>query len=177
MIYPHDIIVYLSLFEGLNKGKTYQNLSDIIGIKPSQIHSSVINGTKNRILRSTGNKGSLSEIQCQSLVLAEFIAYAVPLLFPLHPGPIRRGFPTGSDASPLGEHFPKRDIPWVWADPKGTMEGSEIVPIHKSIPQLALKEKSLGDWFHIIEMIRGGNPREKSFCMDWIKMRINQPAL
>jgi hypothetical protein len=174
MIYPHDLIVYLSVFEGLNKNKTYQKLSDFIGITPSQVHASVMNGLENRVLKTSGNKGTLSEIGCQTLVLAEFLTYVVPLVFPLRLGPVRLGIPTGSDAAPLSEHFTKREIPWIWPDPQGKARGSEIIPIHKAIPSLALKDKALGDWFHVIEMIRGGNPREKSFSIEWIRGRMKR---
>ena len=90
-----------------------------------------------------------------------------------------------------GEHQPLKDVfvyscgfvdgrpatlpgspPTVWPDPKGEIRGQAFLPLYRSAPKAALKDKKLYELLVLVDAIRGGRVREKDLAVKEMQKRL-----
>ena len=86
-----------------------------------------------------------------------------------------RGMPTGHAAAPLIDTFiSDGEPPPVWPDPQGEVRGISFSPLYKSAPKAARVDSGLYELLVLIDVIRGGQARERNFAINEIKKRLTQ---
>ena len=170
MLKPQDIFVLLKLVTIADKKWVYNKMAVELGMSSSEIHAAC--------------KRALSAglaIQRDGVImpnirnLEEFITSGLKYVFYPVRGEMVRGMPTAHAADPLLELFVSDNEPSpVWPDPKGTVRGMAFMPIYKSAPNAAKRDKELYKMLALIDAIRGGRARERNIAIKLIKKRFSQ---
>lgn len=108
--------------------------------------------------------------------LFEFLVHGLKYVFPIEPGDVSRGMPTGYAADPLRDQFlsSKDELVPVWPDPEGEVRGIAVQPLYKTAPMAAKKDKRLYEYLVLIDAIRGGRARERSMAIEILAKRLEQ---
>ena len=105
--------------------------------------------------------------------LLEFLQYAVQYLFPAQFIPKARGVPTGLAAPVFADfsHDPElqdlivADAPLqVWPSHLGSVVGVGVLPLIANAPSIASLDPSLYRWFALVDVLRGGDVRARTFA-------------
>jgi hypothetical protein len=83
-----------------------------------------------------------------------------------------KGLPTAHSAPPLASHIRSSGEEFVWPDPQGKVKGQEISPLYRSVPEAARKDPKLYEILSLIDALRVGRAREKSFAKQEIESRL-----
>jgi len=105
--------------------------------------------------------------------LQEFAIHGVKYAFPAEIGRASRGLPTAIGAPLLARHFEATEGPVpVWAYPEGTTYGFEVIPLHPSVPKVALKDEGFYDVLALVDALRVGAAREREISINELKARL-----
>jgi hypothetical protein len=109
-----------------------------------------------RALRMVGSGGFVNKRSLLGLLVA-----AAPFVFPAPVGPIDRGIPTAASAAPLTSVFPEAtgELALVWPDAHGTMRGSTLEPLHRSVPDIAGRSAEFYADIALVDGLRLSDPR------------------
>jgi hypothetical protein len=141
-------------------------LSKELGISASEIHASVRRGIAAGLIAAESKLPMRKPLQ-------EFLLYGVRYAFPAKEGSLARGMPTAHAAPPLAEHITSDELPPVWPDPKGTVKGHAVEPLHPSVPFAARLDPGLYECLALIDALRIGHAREQKLAEDELKLRLN----
>jgi DNA-binding transcriptional MocR family regulator len=156
----------------------------LIALKIQSLQDQAVDVSQRRLAEDTGV--SLSEVSaaCRRLedagllspgkrrvvgaALLEFLVHGLKYVFPIELGDVSRGMPTGYAAKPLCDQFlsSKDELVPVWPDPEGTVRGVALLPLYKSAPMAAKRDKRLYEYLALVDAIRGGRARERGKAMD-----------
>jgi hypothetical protein len=168
-----DVLLVLKLFSDGGRSRSFAALGEELDMSASEVHAA-----RNRA-REAGLVHPLEDRVVPS-ALEEFMLHALKYLFPVKPGGPTRGMPTGFAAPPLVKAFRqsvKEGEVWVWPHPEGTMGGSEIRPLCRSVPQAAQRDPGLYEWLVLADVLRGaGRARERRIAVDQVKRRLADHA-
>ena len=106
----------------------------------------------------------------------EFLVHAIKYVFPIEPGPISFGVPTGISA-PAHEKMVvsnKEDV-YVWPSLAGKVRGQSISPLYPKLAEAALKDSNFYDLMSAIEIIRFGRAREKRLAENFLAKKLKHP--
>lgn len=146
---------------------TLRSLSASIGLSKSEV-SNAIARCRDAGLLCNDFETSLPRVNRHALLaIAE---HALKFFFPVAPGPIVRGIPTGFAAPVLSKYLKSAgELVQVWPDPSGDTRGQAIEPLYKSAPLAIRQDRSLYDYLALIDAIRVGGPRESSVAVGLLR--------
>jgi hypothetical protein len=109
--------------------------------------------------------------------LRNFLVHGVPYAYPASPREITRGMPTGWAAPAMsGNLSAPEQIPPVWPDPEGQVQGAAVQPLYRSVPHAARGDRALYDLLALVDALRFGRARERNFAEREISHRLHVAA-
>ncbi len=165
-----DIVVALKLSLGAAK-KSYADLGQALGMSASEVHAAVRRlGAAHLIDPET------KEIRRE--VLRNFLVHGVPYAYPASQKEVTRGMPTAWAAPAMSSRFSTSDqLPPVWPDPDGRVQGSAVEPLYASVPGAARRDPALYDLLALVDALRIGRARERNLAEEEISRRLNVHAI
>jgi DNA-binding Lrp family transcriptional regulator len=163
---PQDVVVALKLsLEGARS--SYADLGRELGMSASEVHAAVRRlGEANLVDPET------KEIRREAL--RNFLVHGVPYAFPASPKEVTRGMPTAWAAPALsGKLSVSEQIPPVWPDPDGRVQGAAVQPLYYSVPGAARRDPALYDLLTLVDALRFGRVCERNFAEKEITHRLN----
>jgi DNA-binding Lrp family transcriptional regulator len=163
---PQDVVVALKLSLG-GAQLSYAELGQELGMSASEVHAAV---------RRLGDAHLVDpetrEIRREAL--RNFLVHGVPHAFPASPKEVTRGMPTAWAAPALsGKISASEQIPPVWADPDGQVQGAAVQPLYSSVPGAARRDPALYGLLALVDALRIGRARERSLAEKEITHRLN----
>jgi hypothetical protein len=64
--------------------------------------------------------------------------------------------------------------PPVWPYAKGSVRGISFLPLHRSVPEAAMKDPKLYEMLALLDAIRDGRAREREIAVRELSTRIDQ---
>jgi DNA-binding transcriptional MocR family regulator len=169
MLNGQDIVVLLKLV-GHGEAWTVRSLEDDLGISRASVHRSLQRLSYAGLYDLDRRRTNLSQAE-------EFLVHAVKYMFPPELNGETRGVPTAWAAPPLSDELaPQSDLPPVWPDPKGRQRGIALAPLHPAAPQLARRDRQLGERLALIDAIRMGDARIRSLAAKLLRHRLLQAS-
>ena len=161
---PQDIVVLLKIIAHGDKPWQQIPMANELCFSQSEMSRSLARSKHSGLLDDSGRK-------VRRLALMDFLEHGIAYVFPQHPGPLVRGIATSHSALPLKDQI-QSDEHYVWPSAKGKLKGQSIVPLHKSVPDAALKDALLYEMLSLVDAIRVGSVREKKLAVAELKQRI-----
>lgn len=166
---PQDVIVALKLCLGAGE-LSYAELSKDLGMSASEVHAAVRRLMEARLLDPETKRVRLEVFQ-------NFLVHGVPYAFPASPKQLTRGIPTAWAAPALAKKFSAAEqMPPVWPDPEGQLQGAAVKPLYPSVPGAARRDPELYDLLALVDALRIGRARERAIAIKEIGERLNQYA-
>ena len=135
---PQDIVVALKLTVDADHS-SYAGMGKALGMSASEVHAAVRRLVEARLIDPETKKVRL-------VALRNFLVHGLPYAFPAIPKEITRGMPTAW-ASPAmsGKISSSEQLPPVWPDPEGRVQGASVQPLYPSVPGAARRDPKLYD--------------------------------
>jgi DNA-binding Lrp family transcriptional regulator len=166
---PQDILVALKLCLSAAK-QSYADLGESLGMSASEVHAAVRRLMEARLIDS-----DTREVRREAL--RNFLVHGVPYAFPVNPKEITRGIPTAWAAPAMaGKLSVSEQIPPVWADPNGRVQGASVKPLYASAPGAAQRDRELYDLLTLVDDLRIGRARERSIAEKELTNRLKAHA-
>jgi hypothetical protein len=164
-----DVMVALKLSLGAER-KTYADLGRDLGMSASHVHAAVCRLAEARLLDPETN-----EIRRESLLT--FLVHGVPFAFPAREKEVTRGMPTAWAAPAMAGKFShSHQLPPVWPDPDGSVQGAAVEPLYASAPGAARRDPALYDLLALADALRIGRARERKMAEEEISRRFDVHA-
>ena len=97
--------------------------------------------------------------------------------FPAEIGTLTRGIPTGVSAPPLKSKFiQSTPSPFVWPYGEGVVVGVSIAPLHRRVPEAALRDPKLYELLALADAARGSRIRERQLAQEERTVRLGNHA-
>lgn len=120
-------------------------------------------------------QGASPEERLNRSALLEFLLHGIRYVFPAEKGALTRGVPTGYAASPLKEFIATDGEPIpVWPHAEGPVRGYSFSPLHKNVPQAALRDARLYELLALVDALRDGRARERDLAGRELKIRLEE---
>jgi DNA-binding Lrp family transcriptional regulator len=104
----------------------------------------------------------------------EWLSFGVRYMYPQIRSGYGRGVATAWSCPILQSEVLSPSPAIVWPAPGGDTEGELVQPLHGSIPVAAINDEGLYRVFSLVEVIRGGKPRELNIARRLLKELIQQ---
>ncbi len=154
---PQDVVVALKLCLGA-EGESYAELGQSLGMSASEVHAAVRRLEDARLV-DAGTREVRREALCK------FLVHGVPFAFPVHAQEVTRGLPTAWAAPVMADKFQAAEqIPPVWPDPNGKVQGAAVRPLYPSVPGAARRDSALYALLALVDALRLGRARERQFA-------------
>jgi hypothetical protein len=169
MLRPQDIVVLLKL--SLESGRPpYLQLANELHLYPSEVYASIKRARASHLIQ-----GMAPEERLNRTALLEFLLHGIRYAFPAEKGALTRGVPTGYAAPPLSQSIvADGDPPPVWPYAEGPVRGYSLSPLHKNVPQAALKDPGLYELLALVDAVRDGRVRERDLAGRELKQRLEE---
>jgi DNA-binding Lrp family transcriptional regulator len=166
---PQDVVVALKL--ALSAGhSSYAELGQALGISASEVHAAV-----RRLMQARLVDPETKRVRREAL--RDFLVHGVPYVFPANPKEVTRGMPTAWAAPLMADKFDASDqIPPVWPDPQGEVQGASIQPLYASVPGAARRDPELYQLLALVDAMRIGRARERALAEKEIAQRLTAHA-
>jgi hypothetical protein len=163
---PQDILVALKLcLDGA--GLIYADLGKDLGMSASEVHAAVRRLGEARLVDP-----ETREIRRE--ILRNYLVHGVPYSFPANPKEVTRGIPTAWAAPALAGKFgASEQLPPVWPDPDGQIQGVSVEPLYLSAPGAARRDPALYDLLALVDALRIGRARERSLAEKELELRLS----
>jgi DNA-binding Lrp family transcriptional regulator len=169
-IKSQDIVVALKLALGEGRA-SYASLGKDLGLSASEAHAAVRRLTEARLLDPETERVRVEALQ-------NFLVHGVPHAFPVSPQQVTRGMPTAWAAPVLaGKFAADGQLPPVWSDPEGKVQGAAVKPLYSSVPGAAQRDPALYDLLALVDALRIGRARERTLAEKEIGKRLNHHAV
>lgn len=166
---PQDIVVALQLSLGA-PAQSYAAMGEALGMSASEVHAAVRRLGEAKLLDP-----ETKEIRRSAL--RNFLVHGVPYAFPVSPKEITRGMPTAWAAPAMGALIQdKSQLPPVWPDPDGKVQGQAVTPLYPSVPRAARKNLELYALLAWVDALRIGRARERKFAEDQLTEHVGHGA-
>lgn len=158
---PADLLVMFKAAAHPDQRWTYAALAESLGMSASQVHRSVQRAVTAGLAVMRG-RGDWSPVRP---ALIEFAVHGVRYVWPVQPGPVKRGVPTSFGVAPLASRVvaAEGDAP-VWAHPAGSHKGPTLLPLTRAVPQAALADPALHRLLALLDALRAGRARERQMA-------------
>ncbi|WP_294639354.1 hypothetical protein [uncultured Aquabacterium sp.] len=165
---PFDFVLAIKIAVNKDKDFLIAQLAEEFGVSLSTVHGALKRGVAARLLsRSSG------PLRAVPSALQEFAISGLKYAFPAAVGRSTRGVPTAIGAPILARHFEATDAPVpVWPHPEGKVFGFELVPLHPSVPKVALKDAALYEVLALVDAIRVGTAREREIAVNELQAKL-----
>jgi hypothetical protein len=67
-------------------------------------------------------------------------------------------------------------LPPVWPDPEGRVQGASVQPLYPSVPGAARRDPKLYDLLALVDALRFGRAREREFAEKELNQKLNGHA-
>jgi hypothetical protein len=162
---PQDVLVALKLSLGGSR-LNYADLGVALGLSASETHAAVRRLIEARLLDPVTH-------QVRREALRNFLVHGVPYVFPVSPGAITRGVPTAWAAPVMaGLINSSEQIPPVWPDPAGSVQGATVQPLYASVPRIARQDPELYGLLAWVDALRLGRARERKIAVEEISQHL-----
>ncbi|WP_181432102.1 MarR family transcriptional regulator [Pseudomonas jessenii] len=150
-----------------SEGYSLRALSASLGLSKSEVSNSMVRCRESGMLTNDYDTG-LPKVNRRELL--KITEHALKYFFPVKPGAMVRGIPTGFAAPALSKSIKSAGglIP-VWPDALGTERGQAIVPLYKTVPEAVKKDRILYHYLALADAIRLGGPRESGVAVNILK--------
>jgi len=164
-----DVLVALKLsLSGLKE--SYAELGKSLSMSASEVHAAV-----RRLIEARLIDPETKEVRREAL--GNFLVHGVPYAFPANLKEVTRGMPTAWAAPVMiGKLSAIDQLPPVWPDPNGRVQGSSVEPLYPSVPQAARNDPALYDLLALVDALRVGRARERNFAEKEISQRLDVHA-
>ncbi|WP_449101780.1 MarR family transcriptional regulator [Pseudomonas veronii] len=144
-----------------------RSLSASLGLSKSEVSNALVR-CRDAGLLTNDYETSLPKVNRRELL--KITEHALKYFFPVKPGAIVRGIPTGFAAPALSKNLKSAGglIP-VWPDPLGNERGQAIEPLYKTVPEAVKKDRTLYHYLALVDAIRVGGPRECGVAVNILK--------
>ena len=169
LLKPQDILVLLKLIARGREDWAYNRVAIELSMSPSEIHA----GMK-RVLKASLAVQRDKQIIPNVRNLEEFLSHGIRYAFVVEHGGMVRGVPTAHAAPPLDKIFVPDEEPIpVWPDVEGSTRGLSFSPLYKAAPSAAKADQKLYELLVLVDAIRGGRARERSYAINEMKKRLS----
>lgn len=163
---PQDIVVALKLALAVTPRPSYADLAADLGMSASEVHAAVRRLSEARLLDP-----ETQEVRREAL--RNFLIHGVPHAFPARTREVTRGLPTAWAAPVLaGKISAGEQIPPVWPDPDGQVQGAAVKPLYSSVPHAARRDPALYDLLALVDALRLGRARERAMAEKELGQRL-----
>jgi DNA-binding Lrp family transcriptional regulator len=163
---PQDIVVVLKLVLVAAPQPSYAALAADLGLSASEVHAAVRRLIEARLLDPETR-------QVHREALHNFLIHGVPHVFPARLREVTRGLPTAWAAPVMGEKISAGEqIPPVWPDPDGQLQGASVQPLYSSVPFAARRDPALYDLLALVDTLRLGRARERAIAEKELRQRL-----
>jgi DNA-binding Lrp family transcriptional regulator len=166
---PQDIVVALKLSLGSNLS-SYAELGQSLGMSASEVHAAVRRLVEARLVDPETR-------QVRREALRNFLVHGVPYAFPASPKGISRGMPTAWAAPAMSGQIQSDQLPPVWPDPEGRVQGVAVQPLYASVPGAAHRDPELYHLLALVDALRIGRARERALAEKEIDQHLNSHAI
>ena len=109
--------------------------------------------------------------------LRNFLVHGVPYAFPTSPKAVTRGMPTAWAVLAKKHKIAGSDqLPLVWPDPEGKVQGVAVQPLYASVPGAARRDPELYYLLALVDALRMGRARGRAQAEKEIGERLNAHA-
>lgn len=166
---PQDIVVALRIAMG-GAEMSYAAMAEKLGMSASEVHGAVRRLMDARLLDPETKRVRVEAFR-------NFLVHGVPYAFPASPKQLTRGMPTAWAAPALaGKINSSEQMPPVWPDPAGLVQGSAIKPLYPSVPDAARRDLELYGLLALVDALRIGRARERALAEKEIGERLDRYA-
>jgi DNA-binding Lrp family transcriptional regulator len=167
---PQDVVVALKLVLE-DSFSSYAELGQALGLSASEVHAAVRRLADARLVDPDTK-------QVKREALRNFLVHGVPYAFPATPKEITRGMPTAWAAPAMAEKISSSDqIPPVWPDPQGQVQGAAVQPLYASVPGAARRDPELYRILALVDALRIGRARERALAEKEIGQLLSSHAV
>jgi hypothetical protein len=168
---PQDVVVALKLLEIRISRPTYAQLASDLFMSQSEVHASIRRARASKLLHSErpGDRPNISNLK-------EFLVHGLKYVFPAETGAMTRGLPTAWAAEPLNRKLTQEEPVPVWPYEQGTKRGYAFFPLHKKVPQAALKDPKLYQLLALVDALREGRARDRAVASLELLNRLRASA-
>lgn len=153
----------------------YSEVASSLGLSRSEVHAAVGRCLAAKLMTRIPHRVD-SAVAANRTNLLEFLLHGVRYAYPVQPGGVTRGIPTGYAAPILREHFARTDtLPPVWPHPTGAVRGRAFEPLYPSVPTAAANDPSLYAAIALVDAIRGGSARDRELSERLLTQMLSQP--
>lgn len=156
-----------SPLERIPHSYTLRALSESLGLSKSEISNSLARCREAGLL-TTDYESLLPSVNRRALL--SISEHALKYFFPVKPGALTRGIPTGFASPVLAKHLKSAgDQILVWPDPHGKAKGQGVEPLYKTVPYAVKQDRLLYHYLALVDAIRLGGPRESAVAIKILK--------
>lgn len=137
-----------------------RDLAEVIGISHGEISRATQRLEKSQLVNVRG------EVFAVARNLVEWLCYGIRYYCPLESSGYGRGVGTGWNCQLIKSDMKPPQPGWAWASSQGDSEAELILPFHRSVPLAASNDPWLYQALSLVEVIRGGKPRELAIARD-----------
>ncbi len=142
-------------------------LSASLGLSKSEVSNSIARCRQSGLLTNDYDTGRAKVNRRELLEITE---HALKYFFPVKPGAMVRGIPTGFAAPALSKSIKSAGgLILVWPDALGIDRGQAIEPLYKTVPEAVKKDRTLYHYLALADAIRLGGPRECGVAVNILK--------
>ena len=145
---------------GLPPGFGIRHLAEVIGISHGEISRATQRLEKAQLVNVRDG------ISAVARNLTEWLCYGIRYYCPLELSGYGRGIGTGWNCQLIKSEMKPPQPGWAWASSQGDAEAALILPFHSSVPLAASNDPWLYQALSLVEVIRGGKPRELAIARD-----------
>lgn len=163
---PQDVVVALKLcLHGARR--SYADLGRELGLSASEVHAAVVRLGDARLIDP-----ETKEIRREAL--RNFLVHGVPYSFPTRAKEMTRGMPTAWAAPAMSDKLGHSEqLPPVWPDPEGRVQGLSVRPLYPSVPGAARNDPELYHLLALVDALRIGRARERNMAEKEISEQLN----
>jgi DNA-binding Lrp family transcriptional regulator len=150
---------------------SYAELGKSLGMSASEVHAAVRRLIEARLLDPETKRVRVE-------ALRNFLVHGVPYVFPASLKALTRGMPTAWAAPVMADKINSSDqLPPVWPDPDGRVQGAAVKPLYASVPGTAQRDPELYHLLALVDALRIGRARERALAEKELGERLNRHAV
>jgi hypothetical protein len=166
---PQDLVILFKLTGVKGQPFKYAQFSESLGVAASELHAGI-----NRLMQARLIIKDQGEIVLVRTAFIEYVLYGASYSFPAVRGSITRGLPTSYAASPLVDFINQpNELPPVWPDPDGGIQGVALYPLYPSVPFAVKKDADLYECLALFDALRSGAAREREIAQQLIREKCS----
>lgn len=162
---PQDVVILLKIISTGNDDLRIKDLSESLYISASEVSESLNRSSICRLLLPESRAVNKEPF-------AKFLEFGLPYVFPAQLGPVMKGIYTAHSESSLYLNFSSEEK-LVWADEFGKERGPSILPLYPTVTKAIKKDRQLYKLLALCDIIRIGDPSERSKAIWHIKEIFN----